>query len=157
LGFGIAGAWLGVRGAGVEAGAYARVVGAAALLALAMLAVGFLISARVRTTGAATAVALFVWLALVVVGDLGLMGTAITMRLPVSTLLALTLVNPLEAYRVGAIAAITGSIDVLGPAGVYATRALGDQLVPILGGILIAWCLVPLVAAQLIFNRRGIQ
>lgn len=157
LGFGLAGGWVAARGGGVEAGAYAQVIGAATLLALAMLAVGFVISSAARRTGAATAVALFVWLALVFVGDLGLMGTAMTMRLPVGTLLALTVVNPLEAYRIGAVAAITGAMDVLGPAGTYATRALGDGVVAVLAAVLAAWCVVPLGVAAAIFARRGIR
>ncbi len=157
LGFGLAGAWVALRGGGVEAWAYAQVVAAAALLALATLSIGFLISAATRRTSAATGVALFVWLALVFAGDLGLMGTAVTMRLDVGTLLALTLLNPLEAYRIGAIAAITGTLDVLGPAGVYANRALGSALVAVLAGVLVAWSVVPLLAAGLVFGRRGIR
>lgn len=157
LGFGLAGAWVALRGGGVEAWAYAQVVAAAALLALATLSIGFLISAATRRTSAATGVALFVWLALVFAGDLGLMGTAVTMRLDVGTLLALTLLNPLEAYRIGAIAAITGTLDVLGPAGVYASRTLGRGLVAVLAGVLVAWSVIPLVAAGLVFGRRGIR
>ncbi|MBK6767776.1 MAG: ABC transporter permease subunit [Ardenticatenales bacterium] len=157
LGFGLAGAWVAARGGGVEAGAYAQVVAAAALLALATLSIGFLISSAARRTSTATAVALFVWLALVFAGDLGLMGSAMTMRMPVRTLLALTLLNPLEAYRIGGIAAITGGLDVLGPAGVYADRVLGASLVAVLAAVLVAWCVVPLTAAGVIFARRGIR
>lgn len=157
LGFGLAGAWVALRGGGVEAGAYAQVVVAAALLALATLSIGFLISAATHRTSAATGVALFVWLGLVFAGDLGLMGTAVTMRLDVGTLLALTLLNPLEAYRIGAIAAITGTLDVLGPAGVYANRVLGSALVAVLAGVLVAWTVVPLAAAAVLFGRRGIR
>ncbi len=156
LGFGLAAGWVAARGGGVAAGAYAQVVGASALLALAMLAIGFLISSGMRRTGSATAVALFLWLGLVFIGDLGLMGTALTMRLPVGMLFTLTVANPLEAYRIGAIAAITGTLDVLGPAGVYAGRVLGNGLVGVLAGVLIAWCVVPLAAAGLVFRHRGI-
>lgn len=157
LGFGLAGAWVAASGGGVEAGAYGQVVAAALLLALAMLAVGFVVSAAARRTGAATAVALFIWLALVFAGDLGLMGTSVTMRLPVRTLLALTLLNPLEAYRIGAVAAITGALDVLGPAGVYADRTFGDGLVAVLAAALVVWTLAALGAAVVLFDRRGIR
>lgn len=157
LGFGLAGAWVAASGGGVEAGAYGQVVVAALLLALAMLAIGFVVSATARRTGAATAVALFVWLALVFAGDLGLMGTSVTMRLPVRTLLALTLLNPLEAYRIGAVAAITGALDVLGPAGVYADRTFGGGLVAVLGAVLVVWTIAALGAAVVLFDRRGIR
>lgn len=157
LGFGLAGAWVAASGGGVEAGAYGQVVVAALLLALAMLAIGFVVSAAARRTGAATAVALFIWLALVFAGDLGLMGTSVTMRLPVRTLLALTLLNPLEAYRIGAVAAITGALDVLGPAGVYADRTFGGGLVAVLGAVLVVWTIAALGAAVVLFDRRGIR
>lgn len=156
LGFGLAAGWVAARGGGVAAGAYGQVVGAAALLALSMLSVGFVISAGMRHTGGATSVALFLWLGLVFIGDLGLMGTALTMRLPVGMLFALTVANPLEAYRIGAVAAITGTLDVLGPSGVYASRVLGGGLVGVLAAVMIAWCVVPLAVAGVVFNRRGI-
>ena len=73
------------------------------------------------------------------------------------TLLALSLANPLSSFKIAAISAITGSLDVLGPAGVYATRSYGSGLLPLLAGLLVAWSLVPLLAAGWIFDERGIQ
>lgn len=156
LGFGLAGAVVAWQGGTVGVGAYLTLVGLAVLLALATLSVGFLISSVARRTGAATGVALFVWLALVFFGDLGLMGTAVTMRLDVEALLGLTLLNPLETYRIGAVRAITGSLDALGPAGVYATRAFGAAVVALLAAALVAWVVAPLAVAGAVFQRRGI-
>jgi Cu-processing system permease protein len=156
LGFGLAGAVLAWEGGAVEAGTYIMLVAYALLLAVATLAIGFLISSGARRVGAATALALLVWLGLVFLGDLGLMGTSMTMRLEVGTLLGLTLLNPLEAYRVGAVQAITGSLDGLGPAGTYAVRTFGAGLPALFAGILALWALVALALAGLIFQRRGI-
>ncbi len=156
LGFGLAGAVVAWQGGTVDAGAYLALVGYALLLALATLSLGVLISAGTHRTGAATALALFVWLGLVFFGDLGLMGTAVTMRLNVGTLFGLTLANPLEAYRIGAIQAITGTVDALGSAGVFAARTFGDGLVGLLAAVLVAWVVVPLALAALVFQRRGI-
>jgi len=157
LGFGLAGAAVAIGGGAVDAGAYVRVVGFAMLLALAMLAVGVLISSAARRMGTATGVALFVWLTLVFVGDLGLMGTALTLRLDVSTLLALAVLNPLETFKIAAVGAITGTLDALGPAGVYATRTFGDGLVGLLAAVLVAWTVLPLIGSASIFEKRGIQ
>jgi len=157
LGFGLAGMMVARSGGAVGAGAYASLVGFTMLLALAMLSLGFLISAMARHVGAATGVALFAWLGLVFLGALGLMGSAMTMRMNVGTLLTLTMINPLESFKIAAVSAITGSLDVLGPAGVYATRTYGEGLVPLLAGLLVAWCVLPLIAASLIFDERGIQ
>jgi Cu-processing system permease protein len=156
LGFGLAACLVAVKAGAVDAGAFGLIVVAAILLALAMLAVGFLISSAARYAGAATAVALSVWLLLVFVGDLGLMGTALTLRLPVATLLGLTVANPLEAFRIGTVAAMTGTLDALGPAGVYATRTFGSGLGAALAAVLIAWCTVSLAFATLILRKRAI-
>ena len=155
-GFGLAAVFIALGGGGAAAGAYGLLLGLALLLALAMLALGLVISAAARRTTAATGAALFTWLGLVFLGDLGLMGTALTMRLPVATLLLLAVLNPIEAYRIAAIQAITGSVDVLGPAGAYAARTLGDALMPALAGMLVLWTVVPLSVAALLFNRRSI-
>lgn len=157
LGFGLAGLVVASQGGAVEFGGYARLIGFALLLALATLSIGFLISSATTRVGAANGVALFVWLVLVFFGDLGVMGTAMAMRLDVAWLLGLTLLNPLETFKVAAVGAITGALDVLGPAGVYATRAYGAWLVPVLGLVLAAWVLLPLTAATWVFQRRGIH
>jgi Cu-processing system permease protein len=156
LGFGLAGGILAIEGGTVKLSAYAGLVGFAVVLALAMLSLGFLISAATRRAGAATGVALFTWLAFVFFGDLGLMSTAVMLRLDVGTLFTLVLLNPLETFKIAAVAAITGALDVLGPAGVYAARTYGDRLVGVLLGVLAVWTVVPLMAAQWLFQRRGI-
>jgi Cu-processing system permease protein len=157
LGFGAAGLVVAARGGAVDAAVYGRLVGFALLLALATLSIGMLISAFAGRSGAATGSALVVWLVLVFLGDLGLMGTALTLRLDVGTLLALVMANPLESFKIAAIGAITGSLDTLGPAGAYAARTWGDRLVPLLAAVLAAWILTPLLLASLVFDRRGVR
>jgi Cu-processing system permease protein len=156
VGFGLAACLVALRAGGVDAGPFGLIVAAALLLGLAMLALGFLISSLARHAGTATAVALSVWILFVFAGDLGLMGTALTMRLPVDALFALTIANPLEAFRIGTIAAMTGALDVLGPAGVYATRAFGDGLGLVLAAALAVWGAVSLAGAGLVLSRRAI-
>lgn len=152
LGFGLAAAYVAAGGGAVTAAALGALVGLAMLLALASLAIGLLISAFSRRTAAAYGTALIAWLALVFLGDLGLMGTAMAMRLDVGTLLALALANPVEAFKVGAVQAITGSLDGLGPAGTYASRALGAALAPALVAALAAWAVLALGAAAARFR-----
>jgi Cu-processing system permease protein len=156
LGFGLAGVTAATRGGAIDPTAYARVVLFAMLLALVMLSLGVLISAAVRRVATAHAVALFAWLGLVLFGDLGLMGTAMTMRLGVGGLFTLTLANPVETYKIAAVGAITGALDVLGPAGLYAMRTYGTGLVPLLAVILMAWILLPLLGALRVFDRKAL-
>jgi Cu-processing system permease protein len=159
VGFG--GAALAISGAvtasqGAEIGSFVAFLALSTLVALAAASLGLCISAL--CTGASTAggVALFVWLVLVLLGDLGLMGTALVMEMSPGTLLTAALVNPLQVFKLATVVAIRGGAEVLGPAGLYATQRLGEWLMPTLVGILALWVVVPLAVALLVLRRRGV-
>ena len=84
------------------------------------------------------------WLLLALAGGLGLMGTALALRLAPGTLLAITLLNPLESYRIAAVYFLRGSLELLGPAGMVAERSFGDRTGAVLIAVLLAWFLAPL-------------
>jgi Cu-processing system permease protein len=155
LGFGLSGLLIAWQGGGVQIGAYLAMVALAFLLALSSLSLGFLISAATRKASTAVGLALFLWLLLVVFGDLGLMGTALVLRLGIGDLFALALLNPLQVFKMAAILAIHSSLEVLGPAGIYALRTYGARLMPLLLTLLLAWTIVPLVLTSLVFRQRG--
>jgi hypothetical protein len=54
-----------------------------------------------------------------------------------------------------ALGSIHASLDVLGPAGLYATQTYGSGLAWIFGGALTAWTVGPLAAAFVMFTLRG--
>ncbi|MCB0135849.1 MAG: ABC transporter permease, partial [Caldilineaceae bacterium] len=114
LGFGVAGVVLALSNGSGSPGAYASLMVQTFLLSLTMLSVGFLISALTKRAGVAVGIGLFLWLAFVFLGDLGLMGTAITMRLPVDQLLWLSLLNPLQVFKMASILDINATLDLLG-------------------------------------------
>lgn len=124
-------------------------------MALASVSVGLLISALAQKSSIAAGVAVILWLMLVFLGDLGLMGTSLVMRLDASELLFSALVNPLQQFKLAAILTLRGGLEVLGPAGLYATRTYGDALLPLLVGGLVLWILVPLAATAFVIERRG--
>jgi len=154
IGFGISGLVLARGRQGADTGAFVNLVLFSFVLAAAMLAVGILISTLARRSGTATGAAVFTWLILVFFGDLGLMGAAVIFRLQIPTLLLLGLVNPLQAFKMAAVHGLGSSMDVLGPAGLYATRRFGEALPALLWGSLVAWIVVPLGAASVLFARR---
>ncbi len=156
LGFGLTGLMIAFNGGGAEARSYITLLLFACLLAVASLSVGFLISAAVQRGATAVGVALFVWLVLVFFGDLGVMGTSLVLQLDVQQLLALTLANPLQLFKIAAILDLRDSLEVLGPAGVYATRTYGSRLLPMLIGLLVAWVILPLLGAAWLFKKRGV-
>ena len=155
LGFGLAAALIAWQGGLVEAGRYGLLVALSLLLALVSLSLGIALSAWSRSSSLATGLALFVWLALVFLGDLGLMGTAIVMKFDISVLFSLSLINPLQVFKIATVNGLRASLEVLGPAGIYATRTYGDTLMLILTGVLTLWIILPMAAAYVRFRMEG--
>jgi Cu-processing system permease protein len=109
----------------------------------------------VRKGSTAISIALFIWLLLLIFGDLGIMGTSMVLKLGVGQLFTLTLLNPMQIFKIAAILNIRGSLEVLGPAGIYALRTYGSQLMPGLIAVLLAWTLLPLTISFYAFRRSG--
>jgi Cu-processing system permease protein len=155
LGFGLSGVMVAGRGGQADPGAYILLVVFAFALALGMLSLGFLISILTRKAAVATGIALFMWLTFVFVGDLGLMGTTLAFKLPIHTLFNLALLNPLQVFKMSALMGINATLDVLGPAGIYAIQTYRDNLTWLFLGSLLAWIVLPLFAAYSVFVGRG--
>lgn len=154
LGFGVAGVALALQGTIQDAGSYLFTVILAYLLALAMLSLGFLLSSIAQKTTTALGGALFLWLFLVFIGDLGIMGTAVSMHLPIGTVFFIAVINPLQMFKIASILSIQANLEVLGPAGLYATDRFGGLLFPLLLVGLLLWIIVPLFGAITIFARQ---
>lgn len=154
LGFGLSGIVIALRGSGTDAGSYVQIIGLAYLLALTMLSLGFLISTLTAKASVAAGIALFVWLVLVFFGDLGLMGTALAMRMEIGQLFTLALINPLQVFKMAAVSGIHATLDVLGPAGIYAVRTYGDRLILLFIAVMTIWIVLPLMVAYAIFTTR---
>ncbi|MCC7390504.1 MAG: ABC transporter permease [Phycisphaerales bacterium] len=155
IGFGVSAGMLAWRTGGVGVGSYAMLVGLTALLALAMLSVGVLISVTSRRTAVATGAALFAWLTLVFLSDLGLMAGSVLFKLRVQEIFGLASANPLQSFKMAVIVSMNASLDVLGPVGAYASHTLGGALPLVLTASLVTWATVPLAAAVVLFARRG--
>jgi len=155
VGFGVSAGVLAWRAGGVGIGSYALLVGFTALLALAMLSVGVLISVISRRSSVATGLALFVWLSLVFLSDLGLMAGSLLFKLRVQEIFGLAVINPLQSFKMGVIVNMNASLDVLGPVGAYASHTLADALPWALASSIVAWALIPLALAGALFARRG--
>ncbi len=156
LGFGIAGLVMALNGAGASSPAsYIRLVGQTFLLSLTMLSSGFLISAFTRRAGAAIGIGLFLWLGFVFLGDLGLMGTAIALKLPIEQLFVLALLNPLQVFKMASILDINATLDILGPAGIYAMQEFGRSLRFLFLGVMALWILAPALLAYARFATKS--
>ena len=157
FGFGWSGVVMAVRGSASSASDFVLLVVLTTLLALGMLSVGFLISSISPQTAAALGIAVSLWLGFVVIGDLGIMGSALVMDLDPSALLGLTLANPLDTYKLLGVDLLGASLDVLGPAGVYATDRFGGNLAAVLLGVEAIWVLLPLPIGYWLFQRMDVR
>ena len=153
LGFGISATALAQHGLG-DGAIFARLAGLSVLLALSLLALGMLIATVARRSTSAMGFAVFAWLAVTLLGDLGLLGATSLLDLEVKDMLALSLLNPTQVFKLAAIVGFDATLDLLGPAGLYAVRTYGEGLSLVLVLVLVAWVLVPLVLGALIFARR---
>lgn len=156
-GFGATSGILAVQGAAANAGQFLAIFALSVLLGWAMLSVGLLISSIARRTTLALGCAIFVWLTFVFLGDLGLMGSALTLRLSPAELLAWALLNPLHVFKIFAVSGMHRSLDLLGPAGLYASQTFGSRLPVLLCGVLAGWIILPLAMAAAAFAKRGVQ
>lgn len=154
IGFALSGAVMAYKAGGASASTYAALIGHTFLLALAMLSVGMLLSVLVRKPAVATGLAVTLWLTVVLLGDLGLMGSAVMFRLGAPELFHLAVANPLQAFKISTVLSINASLDTLGPAGIFAMRQYGQSLSLVLYGVLVAWTIVPLGAGALFFRMR---
>lgn len=142
-------------GTGVEV--FLRLLPLTLLLAWATLAIGLVISSRSDKTVTALGIGVVVWILLVLLGDLGLMGTSVVVGISPEVLLGITIINPLEAFRVAAIMQIRGSLELLGPAGLVARDTMGDATSLILVGVMLFWLIGGIVVAYLLAHRKEMQ
>lgn len=155
LGYGCALAALLVRGdlAGAGWPAFAGMVASSVLLGAAFLALGGLASVLVRERATAAGIAVAVWLTFVLLYDTALLGLLVADqgRLVTPVVLdVLLLLNPADAYR---LLNLTGSEAVSVYAGMAGPGEAG--LEPwLLATALVAWAVVPLMLAVLVFSRR---
>ena len=157
IGFGGAGAVMAFKGGSGGAGGFLVLVVLTLMLGLAMLSIGYLISSFSRQTAAALGIALTVWLLFVIIGDLGIMGSSIVLGLSPEALLSLTVINPLNVYKLAGVDLLHTSLDVLGPAGIYAVDRFGTTYSYLMLGLLALWIIVPLPVGYWFFRRTDFQ
>ncbi len=155
LGLGACALILAWKGVATRPASIVWMAGLSFALALGMLSLGMLISTLARKASVAVGTAIFVWLTLVFVSDLALMTGYVALRLRIEELLALSLINPLQVFKMWSLHAVDASLDVLGPAGLYASEEYGRRLHLIFGSLLFTWMVFPLAAAAALLSRRS--
>jgi Cu-processing system permease protein len=156
LGFGVCAAVLATQGSQTNPDGLIRLAALSLLLAIAMLSVGLLISTFARRANVAIGTSIFVWLALVFATDLVLMAATLTLDLTIEQLFGLSMLNPMQVFKMWSLQSIEASLDVLGPAGLYAQETFHASLSWMFAGTLVAWSIIPLCVAIIRFKRSSI-
>ena len=156
FGFGFSGIIIAWQGGLAQFSDYLMLVGLTLLIGLVHLSIGFLISAFTSKSTTAISIALILWLTIVFISDLGLIGTAIVLRLSPPVLLAFTLVNPAQVFKLTAIYTIQEDLEILGAAGLYAVDVFAGFLFLMLMTLFFLWVFIPLLLAIGIFRRRSL-
>ena len=143
---------LAITGAAIDAdslAAFGIMMASSILLGAVFIAIGYLISALVRERATAAGIAIGVWLAFVVLYDMGLLGLLVVDQgrtISASMLNVLLLANPTDVYRMLNLAGNGGVSAFAGMAGLGNTMTLAPM---VLVAALLLWMLVPLsLAAQ---------
>ncbi len=155
LGIGACALILAWKGEATRPASIIWLVGLSFALALGMLSLGMLVSVLARKASVAVGTAIFIWLTLVFVTDLGLMAGAMAFRMRIETLFACSIANPLQVFKFWSLHSAEATLDVLGPAGLYATDTFGDRVWWLFAAAMSAWIVAPLAAASLVFSRRS--
>lgn len=152
LGFGFSGIAIAINGASGNISKYLITVFLSALLAGSFLSIGFLISVLTSKSSKAIGVAIFLWLVFLVLSDLGIIGTTVAMNLGVEQLFVLTVLNPVEVFKIASVLILSPRFEILGPVGVYAVRTFGERgIFFLLSSIMILWTFVPFVYSLIHF------
>ncbi len=109
------------------------------------LGVAFFISTFVKSHDIALGLSFAVWIVLLAFIDIALIGVMMQNRFPDGLIVALAMLNPLEAFRIGAISLFDPELTVIGPVAYYLLDSLGhgflllySVIYPVLVGMLFA-------------------
>lgn len=117
-------------------------------LAVCFLGLGFLISSLARSIDIAQGTAFLIWLTLVLFLDLILLGLLIKGQAPLSLVVMIALLNPLQAFRAAAMMLFDPELVMLGPSAFVILDRFGHD------GYL-AWALLYPLLLGLIFGTIG--
>ena len=115
----------------------------------------FYISGYFRKYDTALGASIFIWLFLVIFSDLGIIGTSFLVNLDINQVFILTLLNPVQVFKLSAVFSLRDNLEILGPVGIYAVRNFGGSLQLLLTGIMLTSSVIFIWLTQTLFKKRG--
>jgi len=114
-------------------------------MSVLFLGIAFFISTLVKSHDIALGLSFSVWIFLLAFIDVALIGLMMQNRVPDGVIITIAMFNPLEAFRIGAIALFDPELTVIGPVAYYLLDTLGHNLLilyallyPIVIGVIFA-------------------
>lgn len=134
------------KGASIPWGIFFLYSGLLFSLSLAFLGIAFFISSIVKSSEVALGLSFFVWIFLLAFIDIALISLMMQNRLSEELIIGISLLNPMEIFRVAAISLFDPELTVMGPVAYYildnvkqSLLVLFSILYPILLGLAFAW------------------
>jgi ABC-2 type transport system permease protein len=115
-------------------------------ISVVFLGMAFLISTLVKSSDIALGMAFLIWILLLAFLDIALMGLMLQNRMDDNAIVTIAMLNPIEVFRIGAIALFDPELTVIGPVAYYLLDTLGSVwlmvysvVYPIVLGLLFAF------------------
>jgi ABC-2 type transport system permease protein len=112
----------------------------------AFLGIAFFISSFVKSSEVALGIAFFVWILLLAFIDIALISLMMSQRFSEELIIFISLINPMEVFRVAAISLFDPELTVMGPVAFYILDSIKQSLFvllsilyPVLLGLLFAF------------------
>jgi len=136
-----------IKGANIPWNIFLLYSGLLFALSAAFLGISFLISSIVKSSEVALGLSFFVWIVLLAFLDIALISLMMQQRLSEEIIIAISLINPMEIFRVAAISLFDPELTVMGPVAFYILDNIRLSLFivfsivyPILLGLGFAFC-----------------
>ncbi|AXK48802.1 copper ABC transporter NosDFY, putative permease protein NosY [Aliarcobacter trophiarum LMG 25534] len=140
--------WSLFKGATIPWGIFFYYMALIVSINICFLGLSFFISSIVKTQEVALGIAFFVWLFLLALIDLLLIGFLIKTTASPELVYSIALANPLQVFRIGAIALFDPELSVIGPASYFILDEFGKELISI-------YCLVYPAVIGMLFSIFG--
>lgn len=127
-----------------------------ALLALVFVTLGLCFSTFSASRARAMTIGIVTWLVLAALGTLGVMAAFVRWGFPEHLLVVWTFLDPIEAFRIGIVAALDPDLSLLGPVGAGIVGRLGAGGTQALAAVsLAAWIIAPWLGGLVLFGRAA--
>ncbi len=123
--------WSMFQNVAIPWGVFFYYIGLLVAINVSFLGFSFFISSLVRTQEIALGVAFFLWLFLLALIDILLIGALIKTTANAELVFSIALLNPLQVFRIGAIALFDSELAVIGPASYFILDEFGKEFLSV--------------------------